>query len=125
MIEMKNTTLLTKNLNMLNEEDILNDVLYLIYKLNDDPKYSVLSELIYILGKDSLFKLCSILGGCEIKIPTLFDLKLFIGALYVYSAMHNDGTTFEDAFKVLNLDTSLKKLIYAICMELESSNNNE
>ena len=117
---MKNTTPLINNIKKLNEEDIINEILYLIYKLNDNPKYSTISELIYVLGKDTLFKFCSVFGGCEIRIPTLLELRLFTGALYVYSAMHNDDMRFDDAFKQLDFDNSAKKAIYAICMELEN-----
>ena len=68
-----------------------------------------------------MFKLCSVFGGCEIKVPTLLELKLFTGALYVYSAMNNQGITFEDAFKNLELDNQSKKVIYSICLELENN----
>ena len=43
------------NLSALREEDLLNTVLYLIYRVSCDPKYSTISELIYILGKDQLY----------------------------------------------------------------------
>ena len=122
-IEMKNITPLTNDLKALNEEDFINEILYLIYKLNGDSKYSTISELIYVLGKDNLFKLCSVFGGCEIKVPTLLELKLFIGAIYVYFVIHNDGGSFEKAFKDLNLDTSMKKVIYNIYSELENVND--
>ena len=122
---MKNTTPFTNVdqliewMQTLSEDDLINEVLYLIYKVNDNPKYSIISELIYVLGKETLFKLCSVFGGCEIKIPTLYELRLFTGSLYVYFAMKNDGMKFEDAFSNLQLDNSYKKQIYTICMELE------
>ena len=117
---MKNSTRLINDIKALSEDDLINEILYLIYKLNDNPKYSTISELIYVLGKDTLFKLCSIFGGCEIKVPTLLELKLFTGALYIYSAMNNDGITFEDAFKELKLDSSLKRQMYNICSDIEA-----
>ena len=117
---MKNTTHLTSDIKILSEDDLINEILYLIYKLNDNPKYSTVSELIYVLGKDNLFKLCSVFGGCDLKIPTLLELKLFTGALYIHSAMNNDGYSFDDAFKALKLDSSLKKQIFTICSEIEA-----
>jgi len=122
---MKNSTPLTNDIKMLSEDDIINEILYLIYKVNDNPKYSIISELIYVLGKDNLFKLCSIFGGCEIKIPTLLELRLFTGALYIYSAMNNDGYSFDEAFKALKLDNTLKKQLYLICNELEAINEQQ
>ncbi len=122
---MKNTTPLISDIKTLSEDDLINEILYLIYKLNDNPKYSTISELVYVLGKDNLFKLCSIFGGCEIKIPTLLELRLFTGALYVHSAMNNEGSSFEDAFKALKLDNSLKKQVFNICSEIEALNEQQ
>lgn len=119
---MKNTTHLISSIKNLNEEDFINEILYLIYKFNDNPKYSGISELIYVLGKDDLLKLCSVFGGCDLRIPTLLELKLFIGGFYVYYAMHTTNCDFESAFKELNLDNSLKKQIYSVYMAIEEQN---
>ena len=112
--------ILNNNISTISEEDFIDNILYLIYKVSDDPKYSVISELIYILGKDSLFKLCSILGGCEIKIPTLLELRLFTGALYIYYATKYDGLSFDTAFNNLNLPQNLKKDIVALYKEIST-----
>ena len=112
-----------ESLKWLNEDDIINDVLYLIYKASNNEKYSTLSELAYILDKDTLFKLCSVLGGCELKIPTILELKLFISALYVFYAMQSDGLSFERAFNNVDLDSSLKKPLYNIYVEILGDSN--
>ena len=109
---------LKQNLEFLNEEDLLNNILYLIYKLSDDSKYSVISELIYVLGKDSLFKLCSVLGGCEIKIPTITELKLFTGALYIFYATQFENISFDVAYNRLNLSPNFKKSVATIYKEI-------
>ena len=117
---MINSKLIKENLESLKEEDLINAVLYLIYQATGNPKYSTLSELIYILDKDSLFKLCSVLGGCEIKIPTLLELKLFVGALYVYYAINKDGMKFEDALRDLDMSAAMKKQLFTIYNDINN-----
>lgn len=114
---MMNKELNTK-LEMLNEEDFINSILYMIYKVTDNPKYSVISELIYTLGKDQLFKLCSVLGGCEIKIPTLLELRMFTGALYIYYAIKCNNSTFDAAFNELNLPQTMRRDIAELYREI-------
>ena len=48
---------LTRDVSKLKEDDVINVLLYAIYKLTNDPEYSAISELAYVLDKDSLYKL--------------------------------------------------------------------
>lgn len=89
---------LTKDLNNLKESDLINLMLYGIYKLSGNPEYNSLCELIYVLDKDSLYKLCSVYGGTTIKIPTMDELKQMINVLLIYQKVH-EGLTFEEAYK--------------------------
>ena len=50
---------LTRDVSKLKEDDVINILLYAIYKLTNDPEYSAISELAYVLDKDSLYKLCA------------------------------------------------------------------
>lgn len=101
-----------ESLKLLNEDDITGTILYLIYKLSNEPKYSTLSQLVYILDKESLFKLCSIFGECEIKIPTVDELRMYTGALYIYYAIKYDHISFDKAFNSLKMDNINRKAIY-------------
>ena len=109
-----------EDISKLRDEDFINKILYLIYKVSDDPRYSTVSELVYILGKDQLYRLCSVLGGCTIKIPTLKELKIFTGALYIYYTIHTTDTKFEVALERLNLDQASRKQLFSIYKEVES-----
>jgi len=107
------------NLSALREEDLLNTVLYLIYRVSCDPKYSTISELIYILGKDQLYRLCSVLGGCEVKIPTLNELKIFTGAVYIYYSINENNLSFEEALNNLNLSQADRKHLFEVYKDIE------
>lgn len=75
---------LTNVLEQLSEKDIYSLVLFVLYKLRDDKEYSTLSELVYTLDRNSLFKFLSVFGGLTIKVPTIRELKLIVQGLLVY-----------------------------------------
>lgn len=100
------TTEIKSKIKNLKENDLYSVLLYAIYKCTGDPDYSTLSELIYALNKDGLLNLCSIFGGCIIRVPTLTELKVFANALLIYSRME-EGVTFSEAFKETELDKEL------------------
>lgn len=89
---------LTKDLNNLKESDLINLLLYGIYKLSDDPAYNSLCELVYVLDKESLYKLCSVYGGTTIKVPTIDELKQMVNVLLIYQKVH-EGKSFAEAYK--------------------------
>jgi len=100
-----------KDIRNLKEEDIYNLILYAIFKFSGDPEYSAISELIYSVDKDSLLNLCSIFGGCTIKIPTILELKIFIYALLVYYTSKRDNLSFDESLQSLGIDSALRKNI--------------
>ena len=75
---------MTKNLEQLKIKDLYSILLFVLYKLKDDNKYSTLSELAYLLDKDSLLKLCQYYGGMTITIPTIEDLDKVLNGMLVY-----------------------------------------
>ena len=98
-----------KDISLLKETDIYNLLLYAIFKMSGDPGYSTISELIYVLDKDSLLKFCKIFGGVTLKVPTLDELKMFTTSLLVFQKMQESGVSFNEACNVLNIDTTLRK----------------
>ena len=101
------------SLKVLNENDIISSVLFLIYRTTDNYKYATLSQLLYVLDKDSLFKFCSIFGGTEIKVPTIEELRMYIAAVYIYYAVNNEGVSFEKALRSLDIsELNSNKLFY-------------
>lgn len=71
-------------LDALTSSDIYSLMLFALYKSSDLPEYSTLSQLSYILDKESLLKLCEYYGGLTIKIPTIGDFEKLLNALLVY-----------------------------------------
>jgi len=96
------------DLNIFKEKDLYNLILYSIFRLTEDPKYSTISELIYSLDKENLLKLCSTFGGCVIKIPTLLELKIYTSALVIYQEININHKSFDEAFNLTNLDKLYK-----------------
>lgn len=91
------------DLDSLKVNDIYSLILFALYKYKNIPQYSTLSELVYILDKDSLLKLCEYFGGMTIKIPTIEDIEILIYALLVYQKVDIQGEDFSVVLKELEL----------------------
>lgn len=94
---------ITKDINLLKENDILNIILFGLYKLTNEPQYAAISELAYTLDKDNLFKLCATFGGTTIKIPTLSELETLTKALLLIQYMF-EGKSYGESIVLLNID---------------------
>ena len=108
------STQTTKDLEKLREKDLVSLILFCIYKLSNDPEYSAISELIYVLDKDSLYKLCATYGGCTIKIPTIQELKTLVNVFLIYQYVNVDGLPFVDACNLLGVDIKHRKDVLAL-----------
>ena len=101
----------------LKEADAWSLVLFSLYKLINIPEYSSLSELAYLLDKDSMLKLCEYFGGQTIKIPTIDELEMLVKALLLYQYTAVDGLAYDDALKLVNTNKTkaLKTFYTQIC----------
>lgn len=89
---------LKQDLKSLKETDIYSLVLFALYQITDNPKYSTLSELAYVLNnKDSLYNLLDYFGGVTLRIPTKQELQVVINALLIYQYVKIDKITFSIA----------------------------
>lgn len=88
-----------EKLESLKATDIYSLILFAIYKMKDVPEYSTLSELAYILDKDSLFNFLEYYGGTTIKVPTIREFNQIIRGLLLYQAVNLEGVEFNKAFK--------------------------
>lgn len=93
-------------LNKLKDQDIYSLVLFSLFKLRDIPEYASLSELVYILDKESLLKLCEYFGGMTIAIPTIDELECLVYTLVLYQYIDIEGKTMTEAIKLLGCNSS-------------------
>ena len=108
-----------KALEQLGEKDIYSLLLFVLYKLKDDKTYSTLSELVYLLDKESLFNLLSVFGGLTITIPKTKDLKLVVAGLLVYQLVNIENRDLTTSIKEVKTgeytETELKEVYLKIC----------
>lgn len=90
-----------EELSKLKEMDVYSLILFALFKLRDIPEYSALSELAYILDKDSLLKLCEYFGGITITIPTIDELECLVYSLVLYQYVDIDGMEYDKAVKLI------------------------
>lgn len=83
-----------EKLDSLQSTDVYSLILFAIFKMKDIPEYSTLSELAYILDKESLFNFLEYYGGTTIKVPTLDEFNQIIRALILYQAVNLEGLDF-------------------------------
>lgn len=111
-------------LDKLKTVDIYSLLLFVLFKLRDIPEYNTLSELAYILEKDSLLNICEYFGGQTITVPTIEELEGLVHALLLYQYVELDGFSYNIAIKKLGLESyqlrRVKKDYKKICEILEN-----
>lgn len=90
----------------LNEQDTYSLILFALFKLRNIPEYSTLSELVYILDKDTLLKLCEYFGGLTIKIPTLDELESIVYSLVLYQSVDIEGKDYDETVKMIGHEST-------------------
>lgn len=95
-----------EELSTLKEVDIYSLMLFSLFKLRNIPEYASLSELVYILDKDSLLKLCEYFGGMTLKIPTIQELESLVYTLVLYQYVNIDGMNYDEAIKLIGHKSS-------------------
>ena len=97
--------LIKDNLNKLKETDAWSFLLFALFKMREIPEFTSLSELVYILDKTTLLKLCEYFGGQTLTIPTITELEEMIYGLLLYNLIEVDKLTEEEAFSKLPVNT--------------------
>ena len=96
---------LKEDLNNLKMSDTFSLLFFVLYKLKDVKEYSTLSELAYILDKDSLLSLCEYFGGMTIRIPTVDEIESVINSLLLYQYIDIDGYSYDEAIKKIGFES--------------------
>lgn len=72
------------NLDALAKEDVYSVATALLYTLKDSPRYSIVSELFYILDHNNFLNLIKYFGGMEIRIPTVDEINDLLKVILLY-----------------------------------------
>lgn len=96
-------------LQKLKQIDIWSLMLFVLYRFQNIPEYSSISELAYILDEKNLLKLCEYFGGQTIKIPTIDQLEELIYSMLLYQYIDIEHIDDAEAVKLLHLDKSKEK----------------
>ena len=115
---------LRKELDNLKMTDTFSLILFVLYKIRDVDEYSTLSELAYILDKETLLNLCEYFGGLTIRIPTIEEIDSIINSLLLYQYINIDGYSYNEAIEKIGFDSfqlrKIKKDYNNICSTLEN-----
>lgn len=82
--------------------------LMILYLLRESEEYSLLSELTFILDKNSFLNLLKYYEGEEIKIPDRDDLTEVIMLILFYYYYDIKGLEWKDVFDKLEIEYSLE-----------------
>lgn len=86
----------------LRDTDTYSLILFALYKLRNVPEYRELSELAYILDKNSLLNFLEYFGGLTVKVPTIEELRMVVYTLLVYEYVKVDKLSIDEAILKLN-----------------------
>lgn len=86
-----------RDLQKLNQRDTYAIVCETLFTLKENPKYSVMSELAYLLDKTSFINLVKYFGGESISIPTIDDFRKTIRLILLYQYFHVENLSWRDA----------------------------
>ena len=111
--------MIRNNIQNLKDTDFYSLILFTLFKMTDNPEYSSISQLAYVLDKDNLLKLCTYFGGQTIRIPTMPELESLIYALLLYQHVKIDGMDYEEALSLIGHESEelreVKKNYKALC----------
>lgn len=82
---------MNSELDKLKTRDVYSLILFILYKIKNNEKYSTLSELAYIVDKESLLNICQYFGGLTITIPTIDEFEDILNVLLLYQKVDVEG----------------------------------
>ena len=82
---------MNSELDKLKTRDVYSFILFILYKIKNNQKYSTLSELAYIVDKESLLNICQYFGGLTITIPTIDEFEDILNVLLLYQKVDIEG----------------------------------
>ena len=89
--------MIDRDLSRMSQPDIYSIVCELLYAIKDDPKYSAMSELAFILNQESFVKFIKYFGGTTITVPTLDEFKQTLRVIQLYHYFNVQNLPWKDA----------------------------
>ena len=102
----------------LKKNDFYSILLFILFKLRDEPEYGALSRLAYILDRESLLKLCNFLGGMTVTIPTVEELELLCNGLLLYQKVDIEHNKIDDILDSFETDIFSKKELLSMYIKI-------
>ena len=108
----------------LKQVDFYSVLLFALYKMNEIPEYSSLSQLAYVLDRENLLNFCEYFGGQTIKVPTMQEMESLVYSLLLYQYVKIDKIDYEEALELIGHKScelrQVKKRYNALCKVLEN-----
>ena len=115
--------LIKDNLNKLKESDAWSFLLFALFKMREIPEFTSLSELVYILDKSALLKLCEYFGGQTLTIPTINELEEMVYGLLLYNFIDIEHLSETEAFSKLPQNTFSNKRLKQAYVNIKETLN--
>lgn len=94
----------------MSKQDVYSIVMSFLFDLKNDPKYTLLSELCYIMDEKSFTNFIECFEGMTIKVPTKKELSELIQVLRLFQLYEVEGRPWKDAVIEVGLDSSSGKM---------------
>lgn len=88
------------NLEELNSEDAYSLLFILMSKMSNQPPYTALSELSYVLDKQSFLNFITYYGGATIQVPTADEFHKAARVLVLYQSYICQKLSWKEALKI-------------------------
>lgn len=95
----------TNELNMLSSDDAYSLALMLLYTVKDNPKYSTLSELSYLLDRKSFLNFIKYYEGQTITIPSFNSIKVMLRVILLYQYYKVQGRSWHESVKLAGFES--------------------
>ena len=116
--------MIKSNIENLKQADFYSILLFALYKMNEIPEYSSLSQMAYVLDQKNLLNFFEYFGGQTIKVPTIQEMESLTYSLLLYQYVKIDNIPYEEALELVGHKScelrQVKKKYNALCQVLEN-----
>ena len=88
----------------ISKSDVYSLMMLLLFASDDNPRYSAINELAYLLDHDSFLNFIKFYEGQTIKIPPIEDLRNSLRTLMLYQYSKIDKMEWHDALQKAGFD---------------------